>query len=251
MTNNETEEAIDPRNKKTNHKKGQHVGHRRMMKRRLIRGGFEVFSPHEVIEFLLFFTKPQMNVNPLAHVLMDSFGCSFANVIDASYEKLCEISGVGEHVADFFTMLPELFGHCIKSQRVESRVRLDADSAAEYLRELFSSEGDGSGNAEKKLVVALLNSKMELIKTLEYRESEFSDELDCRRGLAEELSSNNAYSFIMAWNDPENSVEFERERMYFCEMYARQYAAIGYILYQAYIFSAKGCKKLLPNGNTK
>ena len=53
---------------------GIHDGHRERMKRRFLEHGADVFDDHQLLELLLFFSKPQGDVNPLAHQLMDRFG---------------------------------------------------------------------------------------------------------------------------------------------------------------------------------
>ena len=68
-------------------KKYEHAGHRKRMKDKYIEYGIEIFSPHEVLEVLLYYAIPRKDTNSTAHKLIDEFG-SISAVIDAPYESL-------------------------------------------------------------------------------------------------------------------------------------------------------------------
>lgn len=50
--------------------KNFHAGHRQRVKGEFLARGLEGMPDHKVLELLLFFAKPQGDVNPLAHALM-------------------------------------------------------------------------------------------------------------------------------------------------------------------------------------
>ena len=62
---------------------GVHEGHRDRMKREFLQGGLRHFSEPRVLELLLFYSRLQGDVNPLAHRLLEAFG-SLSGVLDAS-----------------------------------------------------------------------------------------------------------------------------------------------------------------------
>ena len=62
---------------------GIHEGHRDRMKQEFLQGGLAHVSEPRVLELLLFYSRRQGDVNPLAHQLLDTFG-SLAGVLDAS-----------------------------------------------------------------------------------------------------------------------------------------------------------------------
>ena len=74
---------------------GIHQGHRDRMKQEFLQGGLAHFSEPRALELLLFFSRFQGDVNPLAHELLATFG-SLAGVLDAPPEELAKIPGVGE-----------------------------------------------------------------------------------------------------------------------------------------------------------
>lgn len=53
---------------------GVHEGHRDRMKREFLQGGLRHFSEPRVLELLLFYSRLQGDVNPLAHRLLEAFG---------------------------------------------------------------------------------------------------------------------------------------------------------------------------------
>lgn len=58
-----------------------HSGHRQRLKRSLKENGLTAFSPHEVIELMLYTALPRRDVNELAHRIDDRFGgvCGLMN----------------------------------------------------------------------------------------------------------------------------------------------------------------------------
>lgn len=77
-----------------------HTGHRERMRMRFAENGFENYSPHEVLEQVLFFVIPRANTNETAHELIRRFG-SLGGVLNAPPEKLAEVPGIGQKAAEF------------------------------------------------------------------------------------------------------------------------------------------------------
>ena len=81
-----------------------HEGHRERVRKRLLADpDMKTFSPHEVLEYLLFYGVQRKDTNELAHKLIRSFG-SLAAVFDADIEELIA-----------FPELPERAAYLIKS----------------------------------------------------------------------------------------------------------------------------------------
>lgn len=84
-----------------------HKGHRNRVKQEFFRGGLEHFSDLRALELLLFYSRLQGDVNPLAHTLLDTFG-SLAGVLDADPDRLLEVPGVGENTAVLLKLIPAM-----------------------------------------------------------------------------------------------------------------------------------------------
>ena len=81
-----------------------HANHRERMRKRFQENGFDGFSDHEVLEYILFHAIPRKDVNPLAHRLLDHFG-SVDRVMEASERKLIKVDGIGPAAARLIAML--------------------------------------------------------------------------------------------------------------------------------------------------
>ena len=77
---------------------GAHDGHRERLKARAWEDGLLSLPAHEVIEVLLYYSVRRQNVNELAHQLIDRFK-SVKGVLDASYDDLFSVMGIGHSVA--------------------------------------------------------------------------------------------------------------------------------------------------------
>jgi DNA repair protein RadC len=89
-----------------------HEGHRERLISKLIEGN-TLLSDHEVLEILLFYSIPRKNVNELAHKLITTFG-SLSNCLNADYNSLMSVDGVGHKTATFLVTLSE----------IQSRIRM-------------------------------------------------------------------------------------------------------------------------------
>jgi len=75
------------------------AGHRERLRARFLKGGADAMPDYELLELTLFAAIPRRDTKPLAKALLKRFG-SFAEVIAAPRERLMEIPGVGESVAN-------------------------------------------------------------------------------------------------------------------------------------------------------
>lgn len=75
-----------------------HKEHRKRVKQRFLGEGLDHFDEIHALELLLFYSIPQIDVNPVAHRLLEHFG-SLQRVLLAPPEQLMQVEGVGEHTA--------------------------------------------------------------------------------------------------------------------------------------------------------
>ena len=109
-----------------------HDGHRERMRRKLAQNGSEAFLPHEILEMLLYASRSRGDTNPLAHRLLDRFG-SFAGVMDAAYEDLVQVDGVGDSTALLLKLVASsarLYGE----SKFREGMIMDVDTACEFLQ---------------------------------------------------------------------------------------------------------------------
>ena len=84
-----------------------HAGHRQRAKEEFLTRGLAGLADHKVLELLLFYAIPQGDVNPLAHRLVEHFG-SLSGVLNAPYEELVKVKGVGANTATLIRLLPAM-----------------------------------------------------------------------------------------------------------------------------------------------
>ncbi|MBT3318421.1 MAG: DNA repair protein RadC [Clostridia bacterium] len=90
-------------------------GHRARMTARFLKGGFDNFEEHEVLEYMLFYALPRVNTNDIAHRLLKKFG-SLAGVLEAGEADIALVKGMGDKSAAYLTMFPDLLRAYKKSK---------------------------------------------------------------------------------------------------------------------------------------
>lgn len=85
----------------------EHAGHRSRLRDAYRQNGIEGMADHQVLELLLTYALPRVDVNPLAHRLLDRFG-SLERVLSARPDQLQQVQGVGEGAAVFLSLLGEV-----------------------------------------------------------------------------------------------------------------------------------------------
>ena len=85
----------------------EHAGHRARLRESFIETGIEGMADHQVLELLLTYALPRVDVNPLAHRLLDRFG-TLNDVLCARPDQLQQVQGIGESAAVFLSLLGEV-----------------------------------------------------------------------------------------------------------------------------------------------
>ncbi len=136
-----------------------HTGHRHRLRWRFEENGLQGFSDHEILELLLTYAIPRIDVNPLAHKLMTAFG-SFDAVLDASPEELKKVDGMGERSAALLSMMVPVFQR-YEQQKLQQKKRFTTYSAlASYCNTLFM------GAREEQFYLLCFDAKLQLIKAV-------------------------------------------------------------------------------------
>ena len=131
-----------------------HKEHRRRVKERFLQSSVSAFADHEMLELLLFYAIPQKDTNVLAHALLDRFG-SLGGVLSATHEELCEVDGVGEHVAVLLRLILPL---AARTEILKEKKNHDAletvEAVGEYMVRRFAGE-----NSETVQLLLLDNAR--------------------------------------------------------------------------------------------
>ena len=117
-----------------------HAGHRQRLKDTFLDSGLDGLSVYQVLELLLYYAVPQKDTNELAHALIDHFG-SLHGVLDAEYERLLEVPGIGPHAASLITLMPALFSRYAKDSIAAGAPLDTVRDYVKYLRNFFIGKG--------------------------------------------------------------------------------------------------------------
>jgi DNA repair protein radc len=171
-----------------------HDGHRQRMIQRFLHEGLDGFEEHQILEMLLFYSIPRRDTNETAHRLIDAFG-SLSGVMDAPYQELLNVSGVGENTAAMLKLLPALT-RVYQSAAVRD-IRVNSSAAAgEYLLPRFI------GRRDEAVFLVCLDAKGQVLScNLLHEGSVNSAEVNIRKIMSNVLKYN-ASNVILAHNHP-------------------------------------------------
>ena len=177
-----------------------HAGHRERRKERFRREGLDGFQPHEVLELLLYFGIPQGDTNPLAHQLIKRFG-SFSQVLDASYEDLLTVPGIGKHTATLLTLIPPLCRYYLCDAQKPKAALLDSKAMAEYIRPYFV------GATNECFYLISLNAQNQVLLVEKLAEGSWSEVIVYPALVVTAALKNRCRSVVLAHNHPGNSTK--------------------------------------------
>jgi DNA repair protein RadC len=187
---------MEPENKKP-----FYHGHRQRLRDRFLKGGFNGFASHEVVELLLTLAIPRRDVKKSAHALMNRFG-SVRGVLDAPVSQLEEILGLNR-VAPVALKIIRETANLYLQQKAEEQLSL---STPETLHDFWRSR-IGSLNYEV-FQVAYLDSGYRLLKdgvdTLE--EGTIDRAAVYPRRVMDAALRRNAAALVFAHNHPNGNI---------------------------------------------
>lgn len=209
---------------------GIHQGHRDRMKQEFLQGGLAHFSEPRALELLLFFSRFQGDVNPLAHELLAAFG-SLAGVLDAPPEELAKIPGVGENTVVLLKLIPAIAARYLAS-RTSGEV-IASDSASLY--NLFLPHFFGARNEMSFL--ACFDGKLKLLGLKKISEgSPNANEISVRKISTEALALN-ATVVVLAHNHPSGLATPSEEDIFTTRYIQDALRPLGIVLYDHVILA--------------
>ena len=146
----------NPSDKSARASNSVHSGHRERMKELFLKTGLDSFSPHAVLELLLYYAIPQKDTNPIAHELIRRFG-SLSGVFDAPMEELLKVNGIGKSAAVFLKMIPQLCRVYEESLDCGKKVICDYDEAGRLFVKKFI------GRQNEVVMLMLLDSRERIL----------------------------------------------------------------------------------------
>ncbi|MEE1280333.1 MAG: JAB domain-containing protein [Oscillospiraceae bacterium] len=171
-----------------------HKGHRERVRKKYLKVGFDGFSDHEVLEFLLYYCNAQQDTNEVAHRLINELG-TLGAVFEAPIEELVKVKGVGEQTAFLIRFISDL----MKSQmsNFDNREFLNTtERLGSYIVPFFQGI-----NVETTFVLAL-DDKKRLIRLIKVAEGSFDAVSICIPKIIRQLISCGAVGVVVFHNHP-------------------------------------------------
>ena len=138
--------------------KNSHAGHRSRMRQRFLAAGQDGLFEHELLELILFYARPVVNTNGIAHELTEEFG-SLSKVLTADEEKLCAVKGVGSSGAIFLKLISD-FGQNYMRNSHNSETLSSRKQIFDCLSQQFAD------TTAKICNVLCLSTRSELMRTI-------------------------------------------------------------------------------------
>lgn len=170
-----------------------HSGHRRRMRERFNKVGFEGWSEHEVLEYILFGVFRRCDTNELAHRLIDTCG-GLKEVFSAPESVLTSVPGIGEKAANYIKTIGSTFAYV--NTNLYDKKKLDESNIDIYLQNLFSDK------KHECFYVIMLEKTMKIITSRMLFEGSVNHaDVDVTEVCRAAINTNAAY-MIVAHNHP-------------------------------------------------
>ena len=179
-----------------------HKGHRQRLKEKYINNGIDSFKFHEILELLLFCPLHRKNTNEIGHELAKKFGDSFAEIFEASDERLKEVNGIGDEAVSHIRFLADI----TRLYNIDRAKKAEKDFVSLKIQEEFLT-ANYTGKRREEVFLITLNNRMERISCdLIYIGSVNSSKVDMNKMVKIALN-NDAASVIVAHNHPNGRVD--------------------------------------------
>ncbi|MBO5859623.1 MAG: DNA repair protein RadC [Clostridia bacterium] len=182
-------------NQDTNKKKNVHENHRARMRETIRKTGVESIPDINLLEYLLFYSIPRKDTNEIAHNLLNTFG-SLNGVLNASYEQLLGVDGMGESSALLISLIPGISRRYIESAEKKKVNLSEPSDAVEYIKSKFF------GEKNEVFYILCLDALGNLINCCKLGDGNHQTVMLDKRGILETAFRNNADTVIFAHNHP-------------------------------------------------
>lgn len=176
-----------------------HEGHRKNLRDSFIKTGLEGKTEHQALEILITYAIPRIDVNPVAHELINKFG-SLAAVMDADIEELTTVNHISENGAVLIKLIPQISKMYNKSKWGERPLLNNASTVAKFASERFS------GEKVEILYMLSLDSHCRLIAITKISEGTIDESPMYIRNIVNTALRTGAKRVVLTHNHPSGSI---------------------------------------------
>jgi len=116
-------------------------GHRERLRQKFRTSGISGFHDYEVLELLLTFSIPRVDVKPYAKGLLQKFG-SLRGVLEAPRHEISRVPGVGDNASILIALLKELSANFLVEGASPAPSLNQPEDVASFVAENLESYGD-------------------------------------------------------------------------------------------------------------
>lgn len=177
-----------------------HKNHRSRLKAKVKNNGLNCLAYHEILELFLTYTIPRRDTNPIGHNLLEYFG-SFSNVVDADYNDLLKVEGIGPESALFFNVLSDFIEIYNNSKAQQKTHILNSTFACvKFFRELFTIKNN------EFMIMACLSKNRKVLKTFRYKGKDDTEINFDLKQINNGINNQGVYSIVLFHTHPSGNV---------------------------------------------
>jgi DNA repair protein RadC len=174
--------------------------HRKRLRERFKKTGADGLHDYELLELLLTYAIPRVDVKPTAKSLLKRFG-GISGVLDASRAELEAAEGLGPASTTLVRLVKELFGVYLSARLLKRDALSSPDAVVDYASVKLA------GLAHEAFMVVYLNVKNEVIADQIVHEGTVDHAVVYPRRIVEAALANHASSVILVHNHPSGHPE--------------------------------------------
>lgn len=208
----------------------EHEHHRQRVYRRFLREGLAGFEEHNAMEFLLFLAHARGDTNELAHTVIDTFG-SLSSALDAPYEELVKIKGIGPTSAVVLKFIPQMCAYYLDNKTDRKGKLNSSEKMVEFLGPKFF------GKTQEELHAVFLDEKHRILRCEQISEGTSSATSVLVSKITSIAVRSDAAYVVMAHNHPRGSAMPSASDLRSTQSVAQSLENVGVTLLDHIIFA--------------
>jgi DNA repair protein RadC len=175
--------------------KPHHLGHRRRLRDKFLRGGAAALHDYELLELLLFHAVPRKDTKPLAKALLERFG-SLSAVLSAAPEELRAVKGISETSAALVRLAGEMGTAGLSGKLADRKALSSPQAVVEFARSALAGLG------YEAFLAIFLNAKNKVLGHQIIHEGTIDHAVVYPRRIIEAALARRAAGLILVHNHP-------------------------------------------------
>lgn len=216
-------------------------GHRQRLRDKFIQAGIKGLHDYEIIELLLTYAIPRMDVKPLAKRLIKRFK-GLRGILDASTDDLTSVPGIGAHSAVLITLAKEIGEAYLKERVIDGDILNTPKDVIDFLTLKLS------GERVEKFLTIFLSSKNEVIAIETINEGTINQTAVYPRKILEYALRHNARSIIFVHNHPSGDATPSKTDIKLTRELERAAKTMDILVHDHIIIGSKGHHSLRDSG---